>query len=102
LCEHDAAVIDVLALKDFGVRLALDRFGSGQSHLAYLRQLPFDQIKIDCSFIQHFSDDLHSSAIVLAIARLAESFGIESVSVGIETESRARLLAEAGCKLGQG
>ena len=84
---NEAAISDLLALKKLGVRLAMDRFGIGQSSLTHLRQLPFDQIKIDRSFIRNFVKDRHSGAFVSAVAHLADKCGIDSVAVGNRNRS---------------
>ena len=63
-----------------GGRLSMDDFGTGFSSLSYLRNFPFDKIKIDHSFIRNLVEDNRSKAIVRAITGLAQSFGMTSDS----------------------
>lgn len=92
----------VTSLKNQGIRVSLDDFGTGYSSLAHLRALPFDQLKIDRSFIASINDNAESAAIVTAITRLGESLSLAITAEGIEdaaTEARMRML---GCARGQG
>ena len=92
----------VASLKNQGIRVALDDFGTGYSSLAHLRALPFDQLKIDRSFINSINDNAESDAIVTAITRLGDSLNLAITAEGIEdaaTEARVRAL---GCARGQG
>jgi predicted signal transduction protein with EAL and GGDEF domain len=101
--RRDATFLaDLHQLNDLGVRLTLDDFGTGYSSLSYLQRLPFHKIKIDRVFVADIATDAHSAAIVCAVANLARSLDIETAAEGIETEDQARLVAAAGCKLGQG
>lgn len=92
----------VASLKNQGIRVSLDDFGTGYSSLAHLRALPFDQLKIDRSFIASINDNAESAAIVTAITRLGDSLSLAITAEGIEdsaTEARVRAL---GCARGQG
>jgi EAL domain-containing protein (putative c-di-GMP-specific phosphodiesterase class I) len=90
------------SLKNQGVRLALDDFGTGYSSLAHLRALPFDQIKIDKSFIMSINENSESAAIVTAITRLGESLNLPITAEGIEDASIEERLRALGCAKGQG
>ena len=85
-----------------GVRFSMDDFGTGYSSLSSLKKLPFDQIKIDQSFIRDIltcSDDV---VIVQTIISMAKNIGVEVVAEGVETEQQRLLLSELGCQLCQG
>ena len=89
-------------LKEMGCKLALDDFGTGYSSLGHLQGLPFDQLKIDQSFVSEMTNKRDSRKIVAAILGLAQSLGLDSVGEGVETEEQAHLLLWLGCELAQG
>ena len=90
------------ALKAAGVRIALDDFGTGYSSLNHLRELPFDKLKIDRSFIASMETCEDSRKIVDAILGLGHSLGLVTVAEGVEDIASADRLALLGCQLGQG
>ena len=100
--NDDEQLADLRKLHDLGVRLALDHFGIGYASLGYLRKLPLNKIKIDKSFISDIMTNVHSAAIVRAVANLANSLGIETTAEGIETEGQATLVRASACTNGQG
>ena len=87
---------------DAGIRVALDDFGTGFASLTHLKQYPVDVLKIDRSFIGHDGEDAGDAAIVDAIVKLGQSFGMEVVAEGVETQEQARRLLRQGCHVGQG
>jgi PAS domain S-box-containing protein len=89
-------------LKTLGVRLALDDFGTGYSSLRHLQSLPFDEIKVDASFIREMSTARESRKIVAAIVGLGHSLGLTTVAEGIETRDQSDMLLRLGCDIGQG
>jgi EAL domain-containing protein (putative c-di-GMP-specific phosphodiesterase class I) len=89
-------------LRDLGVRLSVDDFGTGSSSLFYLRQLPVQEIKIDQSLVQGISTDSADQAIVRAVITLAREFGLTVVAEGVESDLTLSLLKEMGCEVGQG
>jgi PAS domain S-box-containing protein len=89
-------------LKDMGCSLALDDFGTGYSSLRHLQALPFDELKIDRSFVNAMTDRRESRKIVAAIVGLGHSLGLTTVAEGVETEEQAGMLLRLGCKMGQG
>lgn len=101
---HDAvaAVRTLRALRERGVGLSLDDFGTGWSSLSYLRQFPVDQLKLDRSYVSRVSTDARSTAIVTGLVQLAHSLGLSVVAEGVETEAQADFLRAAGCDLAQG
>lgn len=84
-------------LRALGVRISMDDFGTGYSSIGYLRNFPFDKIKIDQSFVRDVLVDEGSLAIVRAIAGLGVSFGMTTTAEGVETEEQMRCLNREGC-----
>ena len=89
-------------LKALDIRLALDDFGTGYSSLRHLQALPFDEIKIDASFVRAMSNTRESRKIVAAVVGLGHSLGLTTVAEGIETKPQADTLLWLACDLGQG
>ncbi len=86
LMRSPALAVETLGrLKASGVRLALDDFGTGYSSLGYLHRMPFDDIKIDRSFVSTIEQVGQAPVIVKAIVSLAASLGMDCVAEGIET-----------------
>lgn len=102
LCRPAAAQSLLESLRDLGVRLSMDNFGTGPSSLGQLRQLPFHQIKIDRKFVAPLPGSGRDELIVRTITDLAHGLDIEVVAEGVESEEAARLLADAGCEKAQG
>ena len=98
--EHALAALK--ALSERGVRIAIDDFGTGYSSMAYLKNIPFDVLKIDRSFIKDIGAEDGSDSIVNAIIGVAQGLGKEIVAEGIETEAQRAYLADHGCDMGQG
>jgi diguanylate cyclase len=91
---------DLVQLREAGVRISLDDFGTGFSCLADLRRLPIDQIKIDRSFVE--SLELDSVPIVKVIMTTAQTFGLKVVAEGVETQRQAQHLIDLGAHYLQG
>jgi diguanylate cyclase (GGDEF)-like protein len=89
-------------LRALGVRISMDDFGTGFSSLSYLRNFPFDKIKIDQSFVRNLSSDGRSLTIVSAITGLGRSFGMSTVAEGVATEDQMDCLVLKGCTEAQG
>ena len=103
LAGEDPQILAALsALRDLGVSLALDDFGTGYSALAYLRRFPVNELKIDRSFIGGIDRSGDDHALVEAIVRLAQTFGLGLIAEGIETEGQREALLRLGCVEGQG
>ncbi|NNM74515.1 putative bifunctional diguanylate cyclase/phosphodiesterase [Enterovirga aerilata] len=88
-------------LQSAGVSIALDDFGTGYSSLYHLRELKFDKIKIDRSFVQSLENQ-ESAKIISAIIGLGQSLGILTTAEGIESTTNSEWLAARGCTYGQG
>jgi diguanylate cyclase (GGDEF)-like protein len=89
-------------LRTMGVSVSLDDFGTGYSSMAYLRDLPFDELKIDRSFVMSIEHDRQARAVVQTIIALAHNLDLRVVAEGIETYEQAQLLMAMGCARGQG
>jgi diguanylate cyclase (GGDEF)-like protein len=90
------------SLKNQGIRLALDDFGSGFSSLSHLRSLPFDVIKIDRTFTATIHHDAQSAAIVRAVTSLAKALDVPVTVEGIEDAATHAAVLGFGCAVGQG
>ena len=89
-------------LREEGISISLDDFGTGHASLQYLTDLPVDTLKIDQSFVSNFAEDEHRQSIVRMIANLGDSLGMELVAEGIEQDSDAATLLDMGIIQGQG
>jgi diguanylate cyclase (GGDEF)-like protein/PAS domain S-box-containing protein len=89
-------------LRDIGVRLAMDDFGTGTSSLGCLRDYPFDVIKIDRTFINGLSAGPDTLAVIHATITLVENLGKCSVGEGVETAEQLAILQSLGCHFAQG
>jgi len=89
-------------LHAMSVGLHLDDFGTGYSSLAYLHSFPVDALKVDQSFVKRMDGAPQQSAIVKAIASLAQNLGMEVIAEGVETLAQADALRALGCRRGQG
>ena len=89
-------------LRSEGISIALDDFGTGYSSLTHLRQLLFDRIKIDKSFVAELTAGAESAAIVSAVIALGNSLGVGVTAEGVETHDQLVLLRGAGCTEVQG
>ncbi len=89
-------------IKSMNCRLALDNFGNGHSSLFHLRALPFDELKIDRSFVHAIHQNGDSRKIVAALVNLAKNLGMTTVAEGVETEEQAGIMQDLGCQLAQG
>tara|TARA_R110002073_G_scaffold21092_22_gene74810 strand:- start:1448 stop:3856 length:2409 start_codon:yes stop_codon:yes gene_type:complete len=85
--DRDRALDQLLRLKALGVRVAMDDFGTGYSSMSYLRTFPFDQIKLDRSFITGLSANKEARAIVRATTSLARDLNMGVVAEGVEFEA---------------
>jgi diguanylate cyclase (GGDEF)-like protein/PAS domain S-box-containing protein len=100
--ESAVALTQLHALRSMGVRVALDDFGTGYSSLAYLRQFPFDTLKIDRAFVRELMSRRDARAIVRTIVQLATALGMSTVAEGVEDAGQLELLKYAGCRAIQG
>jgi diguanylate cyclase (GGDEF)-like protein/PAS domain S-box-containing protein len=99
---NDTTLTTLLELRDLGVRLAIDNFGTGGSSLAALRRFPFTTLKIDRSFVAGIAMSDEDRYIVLSTITLAEHLGLTSIAVGVETGEQLDFLTYHGCDKVQG
>jgi diguanylate cyclase (GGDEF)-like protein/PAS domain S-box-containing protein len=90
------------ALQALGVTMSLDDFGTGYSCLAFLDQLPLDELKIDRQFVSRLGESDTGAAVVTTILELARTCGLRAVAEGIETRGQLDALRDLGCRFGQG
>ena len=92
----------LLQLRELGIGVSIDDYGTGYSSLAYLRHLPADELKLDRAFTAELDSDPHAAAIVRHTVALAHDLGMRLVAEGIETLEVSHALAALGCDIGQG
>ncbi|MGH8285992.1 MAG: putative bifunctional diguanylate cyclase/phosphodiesterase [Steroidobacteraceae bacterium] len=90
------------AVRELGVHVSIDDFGTGHSSLAYFRELPADELKIDKSFVMNILTSGADRHLVQTVIDLAHRFDLSVVAEGIENAETAAVLTEMGCDLGQG
>lgn len=100
--DVEYAIRVLTALREAGIKISLDDFGTGFSSLSYLSRLPIDKIKIDKSFVQHVLDDTPSRAVTEAIITLSRRLNLEIVAEGIENEDTLEIMQALGCQQAQG
>lgn len=100
--RRDGVARTMTALRERGIQVSLDDFGTGFASLTHLLDFPVDAIKIDKSFVGGIENSARSGAIVEALIGVASRLGLRIVAEGIENEGQARRLATMGCRLGQG
>lgn len=96
------AVLVLECLRDIGVRISMDDFGTGHSSLAQLRNIPLRELKIDKSFVMTILADAQNEAIVRTTIDLAHSLNLEVIAEGVEDEATMRRVASLGCEQAQG
>lgn len=89
-------------LHELDIDLSIDDFGTGQSSMAYLRDLSVSHVKIDQSFVMQMSSDTKNAAIVRSVVDLGNSLDKTMIAEGVEDDSTARALKELGCQIAQG
>ena len=103
LIDDFGAVYEKLKiLRNYGIRISLDDFGTGFSSLSYLKKLPIDTLKIDKSFIDTVMTDSATRVITEAIINMVKSLGFESIAEGVEEEQQYNYLHAIGCDVIQG
>ena len=98
----DDTIAKMNTLRALGLGFSMDDFGTGQSSLSYLTQLPLDQLKIDQSFVRNIGIQHTDALIVQTIIGMAQSLGLDVIAEGVETEAQRAFLEQHGCTLWQG
>lgn len=103
LChDFELATVILQCLRDLGIKISVDDFGTGHASMARIRNLPVDELKIDKAFIAGLPDNRKDVAIVRATIELAHSLDIEVLAEGVESRPAMRWLANMGCERAQG
>ncbi len=89
-------------LRDIGVGVAFDDFGTGFASLSLLQKYPLTRLKIDRSFVSNIDRKTGDAAIVRAVIAMANSLGLATIAEGVETRAQEAVLVELGCEQGQG
>ena len=100
--DPQASLAMMNQLREIGVLLAMDDFGTGTSSLACLRDYPFDVIKIDRAFVNGLAEHTDTLAVIHATITLVENLGKSSVAEGVETAEQLAILQALGCHCAQG
>lgn len=100
--DPDKMVVTLTRLKEIGVRISMDDFGTGYSSLSYLKRFPFDNLKIDKSFINDIPTDAGDVTLVLTIIAMAHNFNLKVIAEGVETQAQLSFLTQKNCNEIQG
>ena len=102
MTTFDSGIRTLNALRDAGISISIDDFGTGFSSLSYLKRLPIDILKIDRSFVHDASTGPDDAALIMAIITLAHNLRLKVVAEGVETEEQLRFLHLLRCDQIQG
>jgi diguanylate cyclase (GGDEF)-like protein/PAS domain S-box-containing protein len=103
IVDNRADIVSILEqVRDLGIAIAMDDFGTGHSSLSGLHQFPIDVLKIDKSFIDQMSDSVDMASVVNSIVSLAHNLGLQIVAEGVEDHAQLAVLQMHGCQYAQG
>jgi diguanylate cyclase (GGDEF)-like protein/PAS domain S-box-containing protein len=102
MLNTERTIATLRELREIGVKIAVDDFGTGHSSLSYLRHFPIDRVKIDREFVHELDASRSNRAIVSAIIAMAHGLNLGVTAEGVETEAQMQFLAEEGCEEVQG
>lgn len=102
LMDTERAFAALARIRALGVQISIDDFGTGYSCLAYFRNLPADELKVDRSFVSSLLTDAASADIAQLIVELAHRFGLSVAAEGVEDEATMSALTRLGCDTAQG
>jgi EAL domain-containing protein (putative c-di-GMP-specific phosphodiesterase class I) len=102
ISSQTTAIAVLTALRDQGIAIAIDDYGTGQSTLSYLKQLPVSELKIDQSFVTSLCDNENDRIMVRSTINLSHELGLRVVAEGIEDAQTLELLRSLGCDYAQG
>jgi c-di-GMP phosphodiesterase len=100
--DADTVITQLQRLRELGITLSIDDFGTGQSSLAYLKRLPVHEVKIDRAFIKDIEHNANDALIVSATTQLAHSLGFSVTAEGLENPAGLKVLIDCGCDKVQG
>ena len=98
----EEAITKMHELKDIGVQISVDDFGTGFSSLQYLKRFPIDKLKVDQSFVRNLLSSSEDQAICQSVIGLGQALGLRVIAEGVETEAQADWLRQHGCDEAQG
>ncbi len=98
----ERTISNLRRLSDHGVRLAVDDYGAGLSSLAYLKNLPADELKIDRTFISQLASRTRDPLLVRSTIDLAHALDMEVTANGVESHAALDILSAMGCDMAQG
>ncbi len=100
--DIDDSILKFNQLKQLGIRMAVDRFGTGYSSMSWLKKLPLDTLKLDRTFTAGIGNDPSDEVIIDTALSMARHMGIEVIAEGVETQFQLDFLREKHCKFYQG
>jgi diguanylate cyclase (GGDEF)-like protein len=100
--DFDAVRTIITSLKNQGIKITLDHFGTGHSSLGQIWALPFDRLKIDAAFVEAMDRNREAGVMIRTIAALADNLSLSVIADGVATKDQMKTLADLGCKTGQG
>ncbi len=100
--DVENTIILLNRLKDLGIKMSMDDFGTGFSSFSYLHRFPMNTLKVDRSFVNNMSKGISNQEIVSTIIMLAHKLGMDVVAEGIETDLEKQILQSLSCEYGQG
>ncbi len=100
--DLERTMVTLQRVRELGVSVAIDNFGTGYSSMRYLKQFPVNTLKIDRSFVRNLTVDTRDAAIVTSGIVLGHSLGMSVVAEGVETEEQLKFLRDAQCEQAQG
>jgi diguanylate cyclase (GGDEF)-like protein len=89
-------------VRDLGVRVSIDDFGTGFSSMSYITRFSIDRLKIDQSFVRNVTKDSSNEAVIIAIIAMAKGLGVDVLAEGVETEEQMQFMLRHGCDDAQG
>ncbi len=102
MTDPEAALANLCALAQLGVRLSIDDYGTGYSSMAYLRRLPVDELKVDRAFTLGMTTSKNDAIIVRSAIDLGHSLGLNVVAEGVEDQATLSALTDDKCDVAQG
>jgi diguanylate cyclase (GGDEF)-like protein len=102
LADHDQALALITSLKNCGISVSVDDFGASYTSLTQLKDLPFDRIKIDRTFLAALHNERECDALARAIATVGKGLKVPVTAEGVESQAVREMLSELGCEDAQG
>jgi len=102
LADFERARLNLTELRDAGATIVLDDFGAGYASIGYLRELRFDQIKLDGGLVTAAQHSADGRCLLRAVVGLCKILGVSTIAEHVESEELLRLVIELGCCGGQG